>query len=146
VREGVSLQKVTKLIVDGWLGDRPEWQKRCPDHQNQRAQSDPTHCLVASQIGKHAQKSLPQMVPAGGRGFRDDTENSDQDSAIDELMQMVPAGGRGFRDDTENSDQDSAIDELMAMHVGKNELFIINKALALAALARIESARVAIGK
>jgi len=32
------------------------------------------------------------------------------------------------------------------MHVGKNELFIINKALALAALARIESARVAIEK
>ena len=101
MREGVSLQKVTKLIVDGWLGDRPEWQKRCPDHQNQRAQSDPTHCLVASQIGKGTQKSLPQMVPAGRHGFRDDTENSDQDSAIDELM---------------------------AMHVRKNELFIINNA------------------
>ncbi len=119
MREGVSLQKVTKLIVDGWLGDRPEWQKRCPDHQNQRAQSDPTHCLVASQIGKATQKSLPQMVPAGRHGFRNDTENSDQDSAIDELM---------------------------AMHVTKNELFIINKALALAALARIETARVAIEK
>ena len=119
MREGVSLQKVTKLIVDGWLGDRPEWQKRCPDHQNQRAQSDTTHCLVASQIGKATQKSLPQMVPAGRHGFRNDTENSDQDSAIDELM---------------------------AMHVTKNELFIINKALALAALARIETARVAIEK
>ena len=119
MREGVSLQKVTKLIVDGWLGNRPEWQKRCPDHQHQRAQSDTTHCLVASQIGKRTQKSLPQMVPAGRHGFRNDTENSDQDSAIDELM---------------------------AMHVTKNELFIINKALALAALARIETARVAIEK
>jgi hypothetical protein len=66
---------------------------------------------VASQIGKATQKSLPQMVPAGRHGFRDDTENSDQDSAIDELM---------------------------AMHIRKNALFIINKALALAALARIE--------
>src|SRR5437867_13204177 len=99
--EGVSLQKVTKLIVDGWLGDRPEWQKRCPDHQNQRAQSDPTHRLVASQIGKGTQQSLPQMVPAGRHGSRDDTENSEQDSAIHELM---------------------------AMHVRKNELIIINNA------------------
>jgi len=67
---------------------------------------------VASQIGKRTQKSLPQIVSAGRHGFRDDTESSDQDSAIDELM---------------------------AMHVTKNALFIINNAFALAALVPIES-------
>ena len=44
--------------------------------------------LVASQSGKTAHKSLPQIAPAGRHGFRDDTENSDQEGAIDELVAM----------------------------------------------------------
>src|SRR5437660_7687806 len=89
MREGVSLQKVTKLIVDGWLGDRPEWQKRCPDHQNQRAQSDPTHCLVASQIGKGTQKSFQKLFQPGRHAFCDDPKRSDKNGPIDKLMVSI---------------------------------------------------------
>jgi hypothetical protein len=88
MRESVSLKNVTKLIVDGWPGDRPDRKKRRPDHENEHAQSDPSQSLVASQSGKTAHKSLPQIAPAGRHGFRDDTENSDQEGAIDELVGM----------------------------------------------------------
>ena len=41
VREGIRLEKVTKLIEDGWLRDGPDWQQRRPNRQHQHTQSDP---------------------------------------------------------------------------------------------------------
>jgi hypothetical protein len=88
MRERVSLKKVTKLIVDGWRGDRPDRKKHRPHHQNERAKSDPTQHLAAGQTGKSALKSLPQIAPPRRHGLRNGAENSDQYGAIDELVAM----------------------------------------------------------
>ena len=75
--KSVCLQKVTKLIVDGWFWDGPDWKQRRPQDQDERAQSHPTQSLVASKTGKPAQKFLPHIAPAGRRGFCEGAENSD---------------------------------------------------------------------
>src|SRR5207247_10641658 len=62
MRKSVSLQKVTKFIVNGWLGDGPDWKKRCPRSEDQHSQPHPTHRLVAGQRGKAAHKFLPQLA------------------------------------------------------------------------------------
>ena len=60
--ECIGLEKVTKLIINGWLRDWPDGKKRRPDHQNQHAQPDPTQRLVARQFRKPAFKLSPQIT------------------------------------------------------------------------------------
>jgi hypothetical protein len=77
MRKRISLEKVTKFIVDGWLGDGPDWNKRGPHNENHQTQPDPAQSPVASQRGKPARKFLRQVAPAGWHGFRKSAENSD---------------------------------------------------------------------
>jgi hypothetical protein len=89
MRKSISLQKVTKFIVDGWLGDGPDWKKHRPQAENQHAQPHATPSFVPSKSGKpRQQKSLPQLTPAGRHGFGENAENSDQYHAINELTEV----------------------------------------------------------
>jgi hypothetical protein len=89
MREGVSLEKVTKFIVDGRLGNRPDRKKRRSHHQDQHAQSDPTQRFAARKAGKPALKSLPQIAQLGRRASRNGPENCDQYDAVDEVSVHV---------------------------------------------------------
>src|SRR6266508_1030351 len=88
MREGVSLQKVTELIVDRWFGNGPNWEERRPYHEDQQTQHNPAESLVASKRRKLTHKSLPKVAPVGWHGFRESAENSNQYSAIDQLTEM----------------------------------------------------------
>ena len=88
MRKSVSLQKVAKLVVDGWFGDRPDWKKCRSHHEHQHAQSDPTQSLVTGKSGKPAQTFLPQIAPRGRHGFCESAENSYQYCAINKLAEV----------------------------------------------------------
>src|SRR6266498_5999271 len=88
MRQGVSLQKITEFIVDSWLWNWPDWKKRRPEDQNQRTHRDRTQSLVASQSGKPAHKSLPQIAPGGRHALCKSAENCDQYRAINELTEV----------------------------------------------------------
>src|SRR4029077_14261482 len=88
VRKSVSLQKVTKLVVDRWFGDRPDWKKCRPHHEHEHAQSDPAQSLVTGKSGKPTHTFLPQIAPHGRHDSCKGAENSDQYRAVNELTDV----------------------------------------------------------
>ena len=88
VRKSVSLQKVTKLVVDGWFRGSARLEEVPP------APRAPTRPIRPNSMSCDGQERiarahiLPQIAPPGRHGFCKGAENSNQYAAVNELTDV----------------------------------------------------------